>query len=812
VLLSAIGIEAGSDPLAGVEPAAAGRAIAGAWRRYFESLCAERQVVALIEDIHWADDPVFELIESLSTRTSGALVLLCTARPQLWELRPSWGAGVRDATVVDLPPLSDSEGRSLLEGLLAGHAPDDVVDQITARAGGNPFFTGELVRMMVEDGTLKRVGTKWTRTRDLPSSLPDTVQRVIASRIDLLAPAQKRVIQDCAVVGRVCWVGAVERLGGAEVEEHLDGLIDKGFMRERDASAIAGERELSFHHALTRDVAYESIPRGRRREAHGRVIDWLEEATTGRDEEFAEILANHATRADDQERVVRYAMLAGHRHRRVFAAEEAIVWYDRALAALEQPLTDAGALTLFEIALSRGEAREQLGRFDEAHADYERALEAALIRPKGSRGWLESRALAALVHVLWKADRYDEGEALLPRALESARVMHADDLVGRLLHTAGSMAIGQGDWERASSFHQQALDVATEAGDLEVEAFARHGLVETGFFTGRLGEALMQGRRADEILRDLGQQPMVHHNGYMNAAVEWLLGDPVRAGEIAEASADGARDLGNRVDEAYAHSTLGLIGVSVGELGAAITRADAAVEISSMVAAPRVELATRLWRLWPLSELGDHDRFAEDVERARQIGDQVGGHFLRPPLEAAWGWVQARADRDADAENSFADAIRSASDTPGELLLALRLEVACWEERGDGALLARAAEMLARAAVYRSPPLAAWAAYAAALADLLAGDADRAEAEAMRALELATEVSETPVVWRSHALLGRSRAALGRTEASDEALARAREILARIVAGLEDRPERASFVGRSDVAAVLTPRAGAAQA
>ena len=422
VLLSAIGIEAGSDPLAGVEPAAAGRTIAGAWRRYFESLCAEGPVVALIEDIHWADDPVFELIESLSTRTSGALVLLCTARPQLWELRPSWGAGVRDATVVDLPPLSDSEGRSVLEGLLAGHAPDDVVDQITARAGGNPFFTGELVRMMVEDGTLERVGTEWARTRDLPSALPDTIQRVIASRIDLLATAQKRAIQDCAVVGRVCWVGAVERLGGSEVEAHLEDLIDKGFVRERDASAIAGERELSFHHSLTRDVAYESIPRGRRREAHGLVIDWLEEATTGRDEEFAEILANHATRAEDRERVVRYAMLAGHRHRRVFAAEEAIAWYDRALAALEELPTEEGALTLFEIALSRGEACEQLGRFDEAHADYERALEAALIRPEGSRGWLESRALAALVHVLWKADRYEEGEALLPRALESARV------------------------------------------------------------------------------------------------------------------------------------------------------------------------------------------------------------------------------------------------------------------------------------------------------------------------------------------------------------------------------------------------------
>lgn len=812
VLLSAIGIDAGADPLAGVDPAAAGRAIAGAWRRYFESLSADGSVVALIEDIHWADEAVLELVESLSARTGGSLVLLCTARPQLWEQRPSWGAGVRDATVIDLPPLSDSEGRSVIEGLLGGGPPDDVVEQITARSGGNPFFTGELLRMMVEDGTLERVGAGWARTRALPSSLPDTVQRVIASRIDLLEPAQKRVIQDAAVVGRVFWVGAVVPLAGSDVEAQLDGLIDKGFVQERDASAIAGERELTFHHTLTRDVAYESIPRGRRREAHGVVIDWLEGSTTGRDEEFAEILANHATRAEDPERVARYAMLAGHRHRRVFAAEEAITWYDRALAALEQLPTEEGALTLFEVALSRGEACELLGRFEEAHGDYERALDAARARPEGSRGWLESRALAAIVHVLWKADRYEEGEALLPRALESARDMHADDLVARLLHTAGSMAIGRGDWEGASSFHQQALNVATEAGDREMEAFARQGLVETGFFTGRFGEALMQGRQADELFRALGQQPMVHHNGYMNAAVEWLLGDLVRAGEIAEAAADGARDLGNRVDEASARSMLALIGVSVGDLGEAIRHADEAVEIARTIAAPRVELTTRLWRLWPLSELGDHDRLADDVARAKEIGDEVGGHFLRPPFEAASGWVHARAGREADAEASFAEAVGSARDTPGELLLALRLEVACWEERGDGVRLAHAAGMLGEAAADRSPPLAAWAAYATALADLLAGDADRAESEAQRALEVAIEVSESPVVWRCHALLGRARTSLGRIDASDEALARAREILARIVAGLEDVHGRASFVGRSDVAAVLSPRAGAAQA
>jgi len=156
--------------------------------------------------------------------------------------------------------------------------------------------------------------------------------------------------------------------------------------------------------------------------------------------------------------------------------------------------------------------------------------------------------------------------------------------------------------------------------------------------------------------------------------------------------------------------------------------------------------------------------------------------------------------------------VRLADATPGELLLALRLEIACWEERGDGPRLARAAGSLREIAVDRSPPHLAWALYARALADQLAGDAAGAEAGALRALELATEVAETPVVWRCHALLARAHTALGRAEAAEQALGRARDCLAAIVAGLADRPERATFVGRSDVSAVLAPSERAGQA
>ena len=333
VLLSSIGVRVESDPLAGAEPGAAARMIARAWQRYLETRMARAPMVALIEDIHWADGALLDLFEAVLSRVRGSVLVLCMARPELYERRPGWGGGMANASTVSLAPLSAGEGTALLEHLLDGIAPADVVGPILRRSEGNPFFAEELLRMITEDGTLVRSDGRWTLARDLPSGLPDTVQGVIASRIDLLSAHEKRVIQDAAVVGRIFCQGALARLGAVRLDEALDGLRGKGLIRDRPGSRIEGEEELIFHHVLTRDMAYSSIPLARRAQAHALVGAWVEEVTRGRDEEFAEILAYHAELAGDPARTARYALLAGDRLLRVFAAEEAIKWFDRAIVA-----------------------------------------------------------------------------------------------------------------------------------------------------------------------------------------------------------------------------------------------------------------------------------------------------------------------------------------------------------------------------------------------------------------------------------------------------------------------------------------------
>ena len=801
VLLSSIGVATAADPLAGSEPAAAKRLIAGAWRLYFESRSSLEPLVLLIEDIHWADDDLLELISTLASRIDGQLLTLCTARPELWERRSTLTPGLPNTTAITLAPLSSSEARLLVDQLLGGRIPEDAAEQIVERAEGNPLFASELAVMMAEDGTLERRGDAWELTGELPSVLPDTVQGVIASRIDLLRPDEKRAIQDAAVVGRTFWSGAVARLGSQETESALDRLVDSGLVWEREASAFAGERELMFNHILTRDVAYSSVPRARRVEAHAEVIAWIEEATHGRDEELAEVLCYHAREAGDSARNARYAMLVGHRQRRVFAAEEAIRWYDEAVEAVGAVAAGDHTLLRAELALSRGEALEQLGRFGEARADYELALEATRA-PDHPRPWLEARAFGAVAQTFWHEDRYAEAEALLPQAFAAAETAAAHDVTVRLLLTSGSIALGNGRSGEALSLHERALEVAEQSGDRESQALARHALAETQLVTGSFEDGLREASRADTLLRELGQKPLVHRNEHVVAWHLWLLGRSDEAVRVATSSADGSSELGNRRLEAAARSAVAVANLSRGDLGSAARAADDSVSLAHETGAARLELVARLWRALILGDLGALDRLEDEQGAAAAVSDRLSDHFFQGPVLATNAWSSARAGDVEAARVMFDEAASLAAAAPLQLLYVARLAILCWERLGDAAGLEAASHRLEGVYEADSSPSAAWASFAAALAAYLRSDHAGAVERAQDSTALAAAAAESPVEWRSHVLVGRASAALGRDAVAAAELQAAAAILSPMVSSLD--PElHASFCARADVALAL---------
>jgi class 3 adenylate cyclase/tetratricopeptide (TPR) repeat protein len=292
-----LGLDTGTDRLAQLTPSALRVELHRAWRTLLSALAEREPLVVVVDDIHWADPVLLDLIEELADRAQGSLLFLCPSRPELTDRRPAWGGGRRSASTVFLNPLSEAAAGDLVSQLLnVDGLRENVRGQILARAEGNPFFLEEILRQLIDEGRIVRADDRWQATDALLRfELPDTVQGVLAARMDLLKPREKRTLQHASVVGRIFWRGAVTALldDAEEVDVDLRQLEQRELIGARLASSIAGEEELAFSHILSRDVAYESLPRRERPAAHARVARWIEETTGDRQGEYGALLAHH---------------------------------------------------------------------------------------------------------------------------------------------------------------------------------------------------------------------------------------------------------------------------------------------------------------------------------------------------------------------------------------------------------------------------------------------------------------------------------------------------------------------------------------
>ena len=242
---------------AGGEPAAQEESFT-AWRRFLDGLAAQNPTVLVVDDLHWADEPMLAFLEHLADWSAEVpLLLLCTARPELHEKHPTWAAGVRNAQTINLAPLSDDETATLVALLLERTVlPGATQQALLDRAGGNPLYAEEFVRLLSD--------------RNLPGDslgevlLPDSVQALIAARLDTLSAERKGMLQDAAVIGKVFWAGALASMGERDprdVELALHELARKELVRPSRSSSMQGEQEYGFWHLLVRDVCYAQIPR-----------------------------------------------------------------------------------------------------------------------------------------------------------------------------------------------------------------------------------------------------------------------------------------------------------------------------------------------------------------------------------------------------------------------------------------------------------------------------------------------------------------------------------------------------------------------
>jgi class 3 adenylate cyclase/S1-C subfamily serine protease len=286
-------------PLIGLEAEDASREDNfSAWREFLEGLARDGPTVLVVEDLHWADDPMLAFMDFL-VRGSAAvpLLILATARPEVLELDGPGAGHVAAATRMVVGPLSGEETAELARARLGARSlPTDLHALILERSGGNPLFAEELVRLLEDRDLLDSRGGKVSLKPGVEVPMPDSIGSLIAARLDLLSADRKALLSDAAVVGRSFWAGAVAAVGPhdpAEVFEGLHELVAKELVRPERGSSMEGEAEFLFVHALVCDVAYEQLTRADRAAKHAALARWLEQRTAGRTEDLAEILAYH---------------------------------------------------------------------------------------------------------------------------------------------------------------------------------------------------------------------------------------------------------------------------------------------------------------------------------------------------------------------------------------------------------------------------------------------------------------------------------------------------------------------------------------
>jgi class 3 adenylate cyclase/tetratricopeptide (TPR) repeat protein len=550
--------------------------IAWAAREWAQLMAQTQPLVLVFEDIHWAEEPLLELIEHLTAWVQGGpLLILCLARAELLEIRSDWGGGRVRSTSIELEPLTETDSEQLIDALTAQEAISDETRRLLLqKTEGNPLFLEETIRMVEESGEARAA-----------ERIPDTLQAMIGARIDRLPPVSKAVLQRTSVIGRSFWGGAVEYLAADldDVEEALQDLLLRDFIVGESRSTISGETPYRFRHVLIRDVAYSSLSKSARADLHARFADWLGERVG---DELLEIRAHHLDHAASL-----LAELDG---------------------APPAELAKEAAATLQEA------GRRSLAR------EANQAARHALLRAVELESTLERRYLAA--KAAWRLDDLPAVSREMEAVREEAALAGNRLLEGGALTALADMALmREADPERSRELADQALavldeeDPASRFTALRVRALAAYwtgDLTESEhYLKEELAVARAAGRKELESIAILGQADA--HKAKLELDEARVL--VTQALELAE-------ETGAVASRGAALLTLASVSLIKGHLEQAEEAAEEAKRLFSeagIVVAVARALNAGAWASWWSGDLAKAEkRFRESIRLLKPIGDR----------------------------------------------------------------------------------------------------------------------------------------------------------------------------------------------
>ncbi len=466
---------------------------------FFRSLSVSSPTVIFLEDLHWADNPSLDLFLRLSRELSGPLLILASARPDLFDRRPDLASM---EGIVRLQPLPYLSCHALAKEILrrVKDLPPYLPEFLAGQAGGNPFFLEELVLMLIERGIIVPGDEHWeVRLERLEGwAVPSSLVALLQARLDALPPAEKALLQKASVGGRNFWDGLLLFLGEKEesIAALLESLVAREMVMPQVRSAFARTREYAFRHALLREVCYETVLLQKRRLYHRQVAEWLERQAGERQGEYAGLIGEHYERAGEKEQAALWLQRAGEQALQTSAFAEAVAAFERVLALLPEEEYAKRSNLLVRL----GYAWAQTGAYSTATEHLQAGLTLA-------RSIAEERitieALSGLSMIASRRGDYQEARRLEKEALDMACSLGDCRLMALALRRLGIAAISLREYTEASRCFRESLTLYERIGEQEGIAACLNNLGVAALYLGDYGTATSYFERSLEIRRSL---------------------------------------------------------------------------------------------------------------------------------------------------------------------------------------------------------------------------------------------------------------------------------------------------------------------
>ena len=678
-------------------------------RRALEISAERRPLVVLVDDIHWAERTLLDLLRFVVDECRAPVLLLCSSRRELLEEHPEWDVNLDRFSTLTLEPLAADESARVMQNLLGVIDLDaSIVERVTVAADGNPLYLEQMLQMLIDQGAIRHEGGRWVTTEELSHvEIPPTIAALITSRLDRLGSTERTVIERGSVIGQVFYRGAVEALVPPQVQPDVAHALKTLTVKELVGPAeesMVGEESFRFLHALIRDAAYGGLLKRTRAELHVGFVDWVESAAGDRILEYEEIRGYHLEQAyrirselgvpdvDVEALGRRAASYLGAAGRRALARGD-LPAADSLLRRAASTLPHGDPLAV-ELLVEAGEALVDLGELAQADEILGSAIDQAMARgdtiasegarivrmrlhyetegedPEGTllqdveaavgrfeaagdhMGLIRASHLLLLMH--WTAGRHGAAEQAALKTIEHARAVGDRTREIRILpalatcSTYGPTPVD----EAAARCHHLLEEVG---GDQKADALIRASLARLEAMRGNFEEARQLYRRSRATLEEFGWNLFAALTSIDSGSVELLARDPVRAENELRRDFETLDAMGERN---YIATTAAYLAFAL-LLQGKYEEADGFVTFSEETAAPDDLTSQFLWRQFRARLLSIHDKHDEAIAMALtavDLTDQTEETESQGNSRLDLAHVYVRAGMNAQAHAAYLEA------------------------------------------------------------------------------------------------------------------------------------------------------------